>query len=583
MQPTTLHILRTRHRAPRANRRAAGLLLLVAAILWMSLAVDLAAGTDEHPHTAQAATKTDVAPRTTDPDAACARCHAAIVGQYSQTTMARGSGPAVTGLLPGSYEDQPSGVAYKVFLQDDNAWMSFHRATTSAGPALDGQRLLQYFIGSGRRGRTYLYQQEGLWFELPVNFYTRRHAWDMAPNYSGQAHMPAPLPVDRNCLHCHSTLVAANDGPARNAFAGAPFAQGGIGCSACHGDPTAHLAAGGHGPILNPGKLDPDRRDSACIQCHLEGDAVVYRPGRSLAQFQPGDRLADFAVYFVRKEQVSGGARATSQYEALLQSACKRAVGERLTCTTCHDPHSSPAPAERVAFYRARCLSCHTSPALAVSHHPEQPDCATCHMPTRNTADISHEQVTDHNIERQPTENKPVHTAGATLVPVGGFAVGDRELGLAYAQMAQRGDRAAGERALQLLQRASSTGAADEQVSLHLGFLYQLSGDSEQARQQYTRTLELNPHEPVALSNLAVLEASAGHVSAAVHLLSTLVAADKSQTAAGMNLALLQCSLGNAHEAHDTAASLLPLNPDSPQVRSFLAGGCAAISNHSKH
>jgi hypothetical protein len=33
--------------------------------------------------------------------------------------------------------------------------------------ALKGEQDLEYFIGSGRRGRTFLYQQEGFWFELP--------------------------------------------------------------------------------------------------------------------------------------------------------------------------------------------------------------------------------------------------------------------------------------------------------------------------------------------------------------------------------------------------------------------------------
>ena len=31
--------------------------------------------------------------------------------------------------------------------------------------------------------------------------------------------------------------------------------------------------------------------------------------------------------------------------------------GDRLTCTTCHDPHSAPEPAERVAYFRSKCLA----------------------------------------------------------------------------------------------------------------------------------------------------------------------------------------------------------------------------------
>ncbi len=338
------------------------------------------------------------------PDAVCARCHAAIYASYQRTKMAQGSGAAMDGLIPGEFHQESSDVTYRIFARDGHAWMSFSRPPDSAEGELNGERQLLYFVGSGTHGRTFLYRDGDQWFELPVNFYGRRNRWDMAPAYEGTKTMPAALPVDANCLHCHATEVETALPEARNRFPHRPFDQGGIGCSACHGDPAQHLADNGRGPILNPAKFSVAARDSACIQCHLEGNATVYRPGRSLAQFRPGDTLSDFVVYFVRADQADGGRRASSQYEALLQSACKRASGDKLTCTTCHDPHSSPSPGERVAFFRAKCLNCHTSPALATTHHPEQPDCAACHMPRRSTTDISHEQETDHNIERIPLQ-----------------------------------------------------------------------------------------------------------------------------------------------------------------------------------
>ncbi len=511
-----------------------------------------------------------------DPDAVCERCHGALYASYKSTTMARDSGVALDGFLQGAFTDESSGVAYRIFERGGRAWMSYARPATSAAGEVAGEHELAYFLGSGKHGRTFLYQQAGLWFELPVNYYTRRAVWDMAPKYGGQSTMPPPLPVDANCLHCHSTGTSQGDGTARNALGAAPFAQGGVGCSACHGDPSQHLAAGGHGAIVNPARLTAERRDSACIQCHLEGDATVYPAGRSLAQFKPGDRLSDDALYFVRASQVSGGARATSQYEALLQSACKRGSGDRMTCTTCHDPHSEPAPADRVAFYRARCLSCHTTPALASAHHPEQPDCAACHMPSRGTSDISHEQVTDHNIQSRPVMRQPAPMSGE-LVPVGGVRVSDRDLGLAYAQMAQRGDVAAGHRALDLLTRAEKAGAADEQLSLNLAFLYQVSGNPAQAQAEYRRALEASPHEPAALSNLAVLLAGSGHVNEAVALLRTLVDSDPSQTAAGINLARLYCGTRRAAEAQAVVERLRGFNPDARFVRAFAANGCAGL------
>ncbi len=525
-------------------------------------------------------------PSLADPDQACARCHSAIYNSYRQTSMARGSGIATDALETGTFTHTPSGVTYRIFLREAAASMSFDRAPASPqAQPLHGERELRYFIGSGHRGRTYLYQIDGEWFELPINFYTRQNALRMAPAYDAVKAMPAPLPVDPNCLHCHATAVQPSLPTARNRFAGGtPFAQAGIGCSACHGDPAAHLADPAHNAILNPAKLSPARRDSTCLQCHLEGDAVVYRPGRSLAQFRPGDDLADTAVYFVRASQAAGGNRATSQYEALLRSACKAGSGDRLTCTTCHDPHSSPAPAERVSFFRAKCLSCHTSPALATAHHTEQPDCAACHMPTRNTVDISHEQVTDHNIQRRPP-SASVKLASFEqaddLVPVGHVEASAREFGLAYAQMAQRGDIRAGGKALRLLtqavaaQPAGSLSSATPDPDLHtqLGFLNQVSGRAAVARSEYAAALSANPFQTTALGNLAVLDATSGRAGEAVRLLSRLIDADPSQTAAGLNLAYIECQLGQRDAAETLLAELARFNPDDPQLRTFRSTG----------
>ena len=492
--------------------------------------------------------------------------------------MARGSGVAMEGLIAGRFHHAPSGIDYRVFERDGAAWMSYSRPATAAQGSLDGERRLESYLGSGHHGRTYLFNESGRWYELPINYYTRRAAWAMAPAFDNVTAMPAPLPVDPNCLHCHATEVQPSLQDARNHFAAAPFRQGGVGCSACHGDPAQHLALQGHGPILNPGKMAVNERDSACIQCHLEGDAVVYRPGRSLAQFKPGDKLSDIAVYFVRATEPGDGRRATSQYEALLRSACKRASGDKLTCTSCHDPHSDPSPAERVAYFRARCLACHTAPAMA-THHPEQQDCTACHMPTRKTVDISHEQVTDHDIEARPATSRGLQLAtlgsneGTKLVAVGGFEVGARETGLAYAQMAERGDRAAGRTALELLGKLPPTVPADVDVAVRLGYLEQVNGDAAKALASYKSALEADPWEPTALANLAVLDAGSGHVPEAINLLQRLVDADPSRTAAGLNLAFIECSLDRREKAASLLQRLRQSNPDDPKLRRFTETG----------
>ncbi len=402
----------------------------------------------------------------------------------------------------------------------------------------------------------------------------------MAPNYGATKTMPEALPVDSNCLHCHATAVQTALPEARNKYEGAPFQQGGVGCAACHGDSSRHLAEKGHGPIVNPAKLAPAKRDSTCLQCHLEGDVAIYRAGTSLAQFHAGDDLAGYAVYFVKASAESGGGRASSQYEALLRSACKVASGDKLTCTTCHDPHSTPSAEGRVSYFRERCLACHTNPKIATMHHPEERDCAVCHMPTRVTADISHEQATDHNIQRRPASTASMRFTNlgesTELVPVGSVSVGDRELGLAYAQLAEHGDRAIAAKAVHLLAKAEKEGHNDAPVHTQLGFIQQMSGDKAGARKEYADALKEDPYQATVLGNLAVLDAASGGVEEAIALLQRAVDADPSQMAPGLNLAFIECRLGDKKRALEILTRLSLFNPDDPTLRKFLTSGTYA-------
>ncbi len=499
--------------------------------------------------------------------------------------MARASGPGLNGLMEGSFAHQASGVHYKIFERNGVGWLSYARPVTAPGGYLNGEVKLAYFIGSNTRGRTYLFERDRYWFETPVNWYAKRRVWDMAPNYLSAREMPLTLPVDANCLHCHASGVAASLTGARNHFAGAPFAHGGIGCASCHGDPAEHVRTNGRASVLNPAKLDAARRDSVCLQCHLEGETAVYRLGHSLATYRPGEALFDSVAYFVHQGEIGPNGRATSQYEALLQSACKRASGDRMTCTTCHDPHRSQTtanPAERVAYYRAKCLSCHVGAKFATGHHPEQQDCATCHMPRAASEDIAHEQVTDHRIQIVNTGSQMTHAAsqpGGALISIGHEEASDRELGLAYAQMAHRGDRTNGETAQALLRKAEAQqapGTKDAELHTELGFLDQQAADMRTADREYRAALAADPNDGTARGDLAVLFAETGDYPTAVRLWQQVFDADPAQTAAGYNLALGQCRLGRKDDAEATLKRLLSFAPDDQRARALaadLAGG----------
>jgi predicted CXXCH cytochrome family protein len=501
-----------------------------------------------------------------NPDIKCFACHREIYESYQATPMARASGAAIDGLLPGEFTHALSGVRYRLFLRDGRAWLSYDRP----GGTLKGEQELSYFVGSGQRGRTYLFQRDGFWFESPVNWYSKQRVWDMNPKSLDAREMPLTLKVDAGCLHCHSSGVQKPVG-ANNHFGAKPFLNGGVICQSCHGDATAHLASGGTAPILNPAQLSPVKRDSVCLQCHLEGETAVSPPGRSLADFHPGENLSDYVTHFVHSGELGPEGRATSQWEALLQSECKKNSGDRLTCTTCHDPHNSPPAEQRVSYFRAKCLTCHGEPSFVSKHHPDQPNCSGCHMPREKSADVAHEQLTDHRIQRRPSQRVPEGTLDLTLV--GGGQASDRDLGLAYFQFAKHGDQQSGRKAMSLLQRAEREGDTQSDADLHraLGFLAHLSGDPLAAKLEYQAALRANPQDSVAAADLAILDARAGDVKNAIPLLRAVSQGDPGETAATMDLAMIECAVGNPPAAAMALRHLLEFSPDDGKARQMLA------------
>lgn len=505
-----------------------------------------------------------------DADAECASCHREICERYQKTPMANASGPAAEGLIDADFVHAASGVHYQVSKQSGKVWLSFER-NDPARP-LRGKRELLYYVGSGKRGRTYLFDQEGYWFEAPINWYAKKRIWDMAPAYQDAREMPLTLEVDPGCLHCHASEVAPSLPDARNHYAAEPFAQGGIRCASCHGDATAHIASRGKVKMLNIDAMKPVQRDSICLNCHLEGQAGVNRLGKRPEDYRPGDDLFDYSVFFVHRGEEGSGGRATSQWEALLKSECKRKSGDKLTCTTCHDPHGDPPPEQKVAYYRAKCLQCHAG--LAANHHPENPNCVECHMGRPRSNDIAHEQVTDHWIRKHAnSEALPVATTGP-LMTVGSEQATDRDWGLAYAQLGEHGNRSALEHAITFLRKAEREELGkpvDSDLHANLGFLEQTAGDIGLAAAEYRQALAADRNDTLAASNLALIEYQQRQFGQAARLWQRVVDHAPMETAAGENLAVLECAAGRRAIALRTLTEELTFAPDDDRARTMLA------------
>jgi predicted CXXCH cytochrome family protein len=498
----------------------------------------------------------------------CAACHRPIYDSYSSTAMARTSGPALPNLIEGSFDHGPSGVSYYVRRQGRAAFLSYDRPPPRR---LHGAQELKYYIGSNTRGRTFLFAIEGFLYQSPINYYAGTHAWDMSPGYAQVREMELNRPVDSTCLFCHASRVQSPENGTSNRFAGEAFLQPGVGCERCHGPGRNHVK--GLGPMINPAKLAAERRDSVCHQCHLKGEARIATRHRTEEGYVPGDVFSDYVAIFVRDDAATDRLGAISQVEALTLSMCKRRSGEALSCITCHDPHVQPRQGAKSEYYRARCLGCHAS--MSQMHYPRQPDCTPCHMPRIDSADIGHTMVTDHRIVRTARPESPT-TGSGRLIEFGRRQPRARELGLAYGEVALRGDAGAVHEAFQRLQEVLPSADADPDVLIRLAYLYQIRGDLEPAERLYDRALKADPDRAVVAANLGVLYARRGMLTRAIELWRPAFDNNPQFSALGVNLANGLCAAGDAAAARQVLRRVLEHNPDMGAARALLSDetGC---------
>lgn len=544
---------------PRLSRLCAGA-FVVAFLVGMTNV----AGQSQHPEAVKSGANGYVG------NEACAKCHASIYQSFTRTAHAHASGPANENLVTGEFTHQKSGVTYRVYSESGKVWMAFER---QGDTLVRGKRELLYYIGQGRRGTTYLFAVDGFFFETPINLYTSRHLWDMAPAYGDAREIPMNLPALTSCMDCHVSGIRPPVEGTENRYAMPLFLSPGVTCERCHGPGANHVNAAS---IVNPTKLTPERRDQVCMQCHLEGNAAIERPGKHLYQYRPGDDLSDYIRYYVLTDSGKPGLPAASQFETLAQSTCKKRSGDAMSCTSCHDPHRTVAPEERVAFYRAKCLACHGA-AFGEKHHKDQPDCTQCHMPASLSSNIAHTAVTDHSIPRRPSIGPKLETAGQPaspqLVSFPRSKSADRDvrdLALAWQSIVDSGMTIAAPEAERLLREAAAQSSEDPAVLSALGYVEQTHGAKDKARQLYEKALAIDPNLIDAATNLGILQAQSGQLDQAVRLWQGAFQRAPGRSSIGMNLARTFCAAGQLNDARTYTMRVLQFNPDLGAAKNLL-------------
>jgi hypothetical protein len=322
--------------------------------------------------------------------------------------------------------------SYQVYRDGEELFQTEYELDPSGKEVFRTTHKLDYAIGSGTRGITYITRRAQHLFQAPLSYYASTGAWELSPGYETLDH-GFNRQIETSCLACHAgklNLVAEK----RGFFGEPPFEELAIGCENCHGPGQIHvrerlktLEVSGQvdHTIFDPSKAPPRLGENVCMGCHQWGDARTLLPGKTHFDFRPGDYLYDtLAILKVppdpsKQADPSKKADPSKQEGVLLEhhfgmqmSLCFRASAGALSCFGCHEVHNPPQPNDKVAYYRQKCLQCHTGETCGIPLAKREAltpvnDCAGCHMPRRDLRGIRHTALTNHRIPRNPDAPLP--------------------------------------------------------------------------------------------------------------------------------------------------------------------------------
>jgi len=190
-------------------------------------------------------------------------------------------------------------------------------------------------------------------------------------------------------------------------------------------------------------------------------------------------------------------------------------------------------------------------------------------MTRNNAVDIPHQQTTDHRIPRIPQPATAPPPLSRELVSVLTPQSDDRDLGLAYAKLAESGDESATARGLQLLQSAQAKSPNDSALLAGLAYLLKKQGKDDEAIRIFRKSLEFDPQNSWAAANLGVLYKKIGETDRALAVWEEVFSPTPFYV--GLNLSALDCSLGRRTQALAVLNRMIEFDPDSIEIRRRLS------------
>ena len=341
--------------------------------------------------------------------AACKPCHAKEYASYQRHSMAR------TGMRPIASVDQAwigkifdaatpviharSGFRYTPVRDGAHYAVTETLLDASGGAVASWDEPITHVFSAGSYGLAFYSERGGRLIHLPIDYYAKAARWDLDPMaFGGNPRIGVQL--DTYCISCHS------DEPAQRFVD--PLAPG-IGCERCHGPSKEHVSSLRPEDTVGPKrKLSARRQLEVCAQCH-QSTFPVLREGRDHFDFRPGEQLDAMRANFLADPAEQDRVKLLDHAERLVRSRCWLGARDKMTCTTCHDPHTSSLEKD-AAWWDGKCMQCHDRAACTdtKAHRDAAGDhCTPCHMRSGTTSNVPLVAVTDHWIQKRPPPIKP--------------------------------------------------------------------------------------------------------------------------------------------------------------------------------
>ncbi len=354
-------------------------------------------------------------------DKACAVCHNDLYQSYQSVGMAMSFKSATLENTLADYNAKPlfhaaSQRYYQMQLVGQDIVFKRYQHDADGNMINFVEQKVHWFLGSGNKVRSYLYQTEnGQLFLLPIDWYSETKKWQMHPGFEAKNHQGLLREVSRECMFCHNAFPQVETG-SDIAWKPPIFPKDlphGTGCQRCHGPGAKHMgraldvasSESIKAAIINPARLPAQQRDSVCFQCHLLPSGAIVgqrRFERPVYSFRPGEILND---YLLHVDVVDSELAKEDRFEInhhgyrFLQSECFQKSAGQLACISCHDPHKKVSQEDRAEHFSAVCKSCHTPHEAKTSEDVSNSnDCTACHMPKRRTQDVVHAALHRGNI-----------------------------------------------------------------------------------------------------------------------------------------------------------------------------------------